>query len=355
MPRFLSFLIAAAIAGTAAAQRISFSQSTVNVGTTLWHRPVTATFKFKNRDREPLRVIDVDAGCGCLTPEWTRTDIEKGGEGTIKVTYDAQLLGRFDRIILVRTNASDVPVRIRMKGLVATGDTHSAVDLYPFRIGDVGLNTNNVEFPDVNRGDTATYRIEIWNDTKEVYTPQLMHLPSYITATYRPQMLARGRRGFIDLTLHSQGLADMGLNQASIYLQRYAGDKVNEDNEIVVSAILLPDTSDTSLLALASAPPRLTLSTRDLNLGTLGRKKKLTGSVTISNTGASMLNLSTIQVFNSTLQVSIPKRNLMPGESINMKITLLAKYLPSSKSMPRVLIISNDPSHLKETINVTYQ
>ena len=343
------------MAGTAAAQRINFQQTTVNVGTTLWHRPVTATFKFKNRDREPLLIERVDAGCGCLTPEWTRTPVEKGGEGVISVTYDAKLLGRFDRIILVKTNTSDTPVRIRMKGLVATGETHSAVDLYPFRIGDVGLNTNNVEFPDVSRGDTATFRLEIWNDTKEVYTPQLMHLPSYITATYRPQMLARGRRGFIDLTLHSEGLADMGLNQTSVYLQRFAGDKVGEDNEIAVSAILLPDTSDTSLLATGAAAPSLQLSTRELNLGTLGRKKKLSGTVTISNTGASMLNLSSIQVFNSTLQVSFPKRNLMPGESINMKITLLAKYLPSSKSMPRVLIISNDPRHLKETINVTYQ
>lgn len=337
---------------TVSAQKASFTQTTINVGTTLWHKPISATFKFKNKDRLPLRIEDVDAGCGCLKPTWTQRTLEKGEEGTITVTYDANLLGHFDRIILVKTNANEAPQRLRMKGVVSTGERRSAAELYPARIGDIGLSTNYVEFSDVHRGDSATARIELWNDSREVYTPQLMHLPSYITAVYKPEMLARGRRGFIDLTLHSDGLHSDGLNQTSIYLARYSGDKVGSENEIVLSAVLLPDANS---FASELNRPTIQLSTHELNLGKLGKKSKLKGRVTISNTGRGILHISAVQVFNNAIQVSIPKRDIVSGETINMDIILLAKYLKTAKSLPRVLLITNDTEHVKETIDVIYE
>ncbi|MCR4613322.1 MAG: DUF1573 domain-containing protein [Bacteroidaceae bacterium] len=337
---------------TSFAQKASFAQTTINVGSTLWHKPVSATFKFKNKDRVPLRIEAVDAGCGCLQPTWTQRTLEKGEEGSITVTYDANLLGHFDRIILVKTNANEEPMRLRMKGVVSTGERRTAAELYPARIGDIGLSTNYVEFSDVHRGDSATARIEIWNDSKEVFTPQLMHLPSYVTAVYKPEMLARGRRGFIDLTLHSDGLHNDGLNQTSVYLARYSGDKVGSENEIVLSSVLLPDAS-----AFASElnRPSLHLSTQELNLGRLGKKSKLKGRVAISNTGSGILRISAVHVFNNAIQVSMPKRDIVPGETITMDIVLLAKYLKTAKSLPRVLLITNDSEHVKETIDVVYE
>ena len=338
--------------GVLFAQKASFAQTTINVGSTLWHKPVSATFKFKNKDRRPLRIEAVDAGCGCLKPTWTHGAVEKGGEGTITVTYDANLLGHFDRIILVKTNADEEPLRLRMKGVVSIGDRRTAAELYPARIGDIGLSTNYVEFPDVHRGDSATARIEIWNDSPEVYTTQLMHLPSYVTAVYKPAMLARGRRGFIDLTLHSDGLHNEGINQTSIYLARFSGDKVGSDNEIVLSTVLLPDAAT---FQSELNRPTIRISTHDLNLGRLGKKSKLKGRVTLTNTGSGILHISAVQVFNNAIQVSIPKRDILPGETINMDIVLLAKYLKTVRTQPRVLLITNDVEHVKETINVNFE
>ena len=81
------------------AQKLVFDHSTVNVGSTLWHQPVTAKFHYKSREREPLRIVAVDAGCGCLQSEWSKSDIKRGDEGDISITYDANLLGHFDRYI----------------------------------------------------------------------------------------------------------------------------------------------------------------------------------------------------------------------------------------------------------------
>ena len=46
------------------AQRISFDKTVVNAGSTIWKKPVTAVFKFTNKDKNPLLIRDVDAGCG---------------------------------------------------------------------------------------------------------------------------------------------------------------------------------------------------------------------------------------------------------------------------------------------------
>ena len=335
-----------------AAQKISFEKTTVNAGATLWKRPVTAVFKFTNKDKNPLLVREVDAGCGCLKPEWTSAAVLKGEEGEIRVTYDAQMLGHFDRYIDVYTNAGEKPVRVRMKAVVSTGEVKAVEELFPYSIGDVLLSTNNVEFTDVNAGDSAKVEIEIMNNGKEVYTPMLMHLPSYITATYSPEMIARGRRGKIELTLHSDKLQDLGLNQTSIYLARFSGDKVGAENEIAVSAVKLPDLN----YAVGYAKkPVFSISATELNLGKLGKKTKLTGQVKLSNKGSGVLRLSKIQAFNQAVTVSLSKTELQPGDVVKMKVTVDARFLGMSKAKPRVLIITNDPEHPKEVVNVNFE
>ena len=336
----------------AEAQKISFEKTTVNAGATLWKRPVTAVFKFTNKDKTPLFVREVDAGCGCLKPEWTTTAVQKGEDGEIRVTYDAQMLGHFDRYIDVYTNAGGKPVRVRMKALVSTGEVISVEELFPYSIGDILLNTNNVEFTDVNAGDSAKVEIEIMNNGKEVYTPTLMHLPSYITAKYQPEMIARGRRGRIELTLHSENLPDLGLNQTSIYLARFSGDKVGTENEIAVSAVKLPDLHNAEGF---SRKPDFNISTTELNLGKLGKKSKLTGQVKLSNKGNGVLKLSKIQAFNQAITVSLGKTELQPGEDVTMKVTVDARFLGMSKARPRILIITNDTKRPKEVVNVNFE
>ena len=338
--------------GKVAAQRISFDKTTVNAGTTMWKRPVTAVFKFTNKDKNPLVVKEVDAGCGCMKPEWPSKALQRGESGEIRVTYDAQMLGHFDRYIDVYTNAGAKPVRVRMKALVSTGKAKTVEDLFPYSIGDILLSTNNVDFTDVSAGDSTKVEIEILNNSKEVYTPMLMHLPSYITATYSPEMLARGRRGKIELTLHSANLPDFGLNQTSIYLAKFSGDKVGTENEIAVSAVKLPDLHYTEGYA---KKPEFNISTTELNLGKLGKKKTLTGQVKLSNKGNGVLKLSKIQAFNQAITVSLGKTELQPGESVTMKIAVDTKFLGVSKARPRVLIITNDAKRPKEVVNVNFE
>ena len=339
---------------SAMAQKISFEKSTINAGTTLWKKPVTAVFKFTNKERDPLFVREVDAGCGCMKTEWPTGAMMKGDDGEIRVTYDAQLLGHFDRYIDVYTNASEKPVRIRMKALVSNGEKsmQTIEEMFPYSIDDILLSTNNVEFLDVNAGDSAKVEIEILNNGDNVYTPMLMHLPAYLTAEYKPEMIARGRRGKIELTLNREELKDLGLNQTSIYLARFSGDKVGANNELAVSAVLLPDLHYAEEFV---RKPNFQISTTELNIGKMGKKTKLKGVVKLSNKGKGVLKFNKIQAFNQAVTVSLKKTELQPGEEVLMNVTVDARFLGISKAQPRVLIITNDPNHPKEVVNVNFE
>lgn len=334
------------------AQKISFEKQTIVMPATMWKKPATAVFKFTNKDKNPLEVKYVDGGCGCMTAKWTTGELQKGEEGEICVTYDAKMLGKYEKVIEVYTNAGEKPVRITMKGWVNNGDKKTVKDLYPYEIGEILLSSNEVVFPEVNAGDSVTVELGIMNNGKEVYTPQLMHLPSYITASCEPEMIARGRHGRILLTLHSDKLPDLGLNQTNIYLARFFGDKVGDGNDIAVSAILLPDLKEAEA---AASNPKFDISATELNMGKLGKKTKVTGKVKLSNKGNEVLKLNKIQAFNQAVTVALGKTELQPGESVDMKLTVDSRFLGMSKAKPRVLIVSNDPKKPMVVVNVNFE
>jgi hypothetical protein len=46
-------------------------------------------FKFRNTGKGNLLIINASASCGCTVPEYSREPIPPGGEGTIRVVFDA--------------------------------------------------------------------------------------------------------------------------------------------------------------------------------------------------------------------------------------------------------------------------
>ena len=104
--------------------------------------------------------------------------------------------------------------------------------------------------------------IGVVNLSDRPYEPVLMHLPPYLQTKVEPNVLQKGEKGVITLTLNSERLTGLGLTQTSVYLSRFSGDKVGDENEIPVSAILLPDFSGMTEVEKANAPA-ISLSTKD--------------------------------------------------------------------------------------------
>ncbi len=105
---------------TAAAPKtddIRFSETTFDFGKIPQGKPVTHIFTVENIGNDSLKIENVQASCGCTTPEWTKTPIAKGGKTTIKVGYNSAAEGVFDKTITVYYNGGQVKV-LNIKGIV---------------------------------------------------------------------------------------------------------------------------------------------------------------------------------------------------------------------------------------------
>ena len=176
-------------------------------------------------------------------------------------------------------------------------------------------------------------------------------MPPYLEAVAVPERIGKKGTGKIKITLDTDKLPKFGLTTATVYLSRYPGDKVGDDNAIPVSAILLPDFSNISQQQRLN-PPVIELSSTELTLLPLGEKEKKSQTVIVKNVGKSNLEITDLQVFNSALGVQLKKRVLKPGASTKMKITVYGKYLKKVKGTPRVLMITNDPNCPKIIVKV---
>ena len=81
---------------------------------------VSYTFKFTNTGDQPLIIHQAFPGCGCTVTDYTKEPIEPGKSGEVKAVFNSgkQFPGNFKKPITVRSNASDKPVRIYIKGTV---------------------------------------------------------------------------------------------------------------------------------------------------------------------------------------------------------------------------------------------
>lgn len=344
----LTIIFAASALG-ASAQRITAKQEVIDCGSVLYEQPVTAKFELTNKGSD-LIIDTVRTSCGCAVASYPTGVIPKGNNFVVELTFDSRQLGHFHKEAAIYSNASDKPFYLTMRGVVVDHITDYS-GVYDFTLGSVRAEKNDIEFDDVSLGEMPSQRIHIVNSGTESVSPVVMHLPNYLTATVSPTTIAPGHGGVVTLTLNSTKLHSYGLTQSSVYLGMFPGDKVADDKEITVSAVLLPQFRNMSETQLANAPV-MKLSTETLDLGAFGDKDALSGTIIIENQGRSRLNISSMQMFTTGLKVRLSKSRLDPGESAKMKITAYKKQLKSARSKPRVLMITNDPNKSKVVIHI---
>ena len=320
------------------------------LGEVEFQQPKRVVFGFTNKGNQPLKISSVKASCGCIDVAFPKTAIPAGKSGEIALVYDANILGTFYKEVEVVSNASDAPAYLGIQGTVVV-DVREVGEEYPIDLGNVQIQTNNLEFDDVHKGEHPVVEMSLVNKEHTAFRPELMHLPAYLSAQYIPENVPPGRKGVIRLTLDSDRLLQMGLNKTSVYLSRYMGDKISDANEIQISAILLPDFSKMTAEEKENAP-KLYISESLLEFGPLAEKSKKSHTILVYNKGNSDLHFEQVQVFSEAVSVSIGNRVLKPGASTKMKISVMPKYLKRAKGRPRVLLITNDPSQPKTVINI---
>jgi hypothetical protein len=81
-------------------------------------RPVIHVFEVVNAGKEPLLLENVQASCGCTTPEWSREPIAAGATASIKVGYNAYADGHFNKTVTIFYNNGQT------KALIISGEVY---------------------------------------------------------------------------------------------------------------------------------------------------------------------------------------------------------------------------------------
>lgn len=345
---FILFVTALSVA---AQPRISSNKEVHNFGQIEWKKPVTVEYTITNTGNEPLVLTDVTTSCACSVADWTKEPIAPGAKGTVTASFDAKALGRFEKSVGIYSNAEPHLIYLKFRGEVVR-EVKDFSRTHPFEIGQIRIDKNEIAFADARRGEKPTLTIGVVNESEHPYEPVLMHLPPYLKMEAEPNVLLKGKQGTVTLTLNTDLLQDFGLTQATVYLSRFAGDKISEDNEIPVSAILLPNFSQMTAQDSLNAPA-IRLSETEIDLSEkLKKKRKASHSIVVTNEGKTPLQISKLQVFNSSVEVSLKKTVIPPGETTKLKVSIRRRDVGNKKHHLRILMITNDPMRPKMEINI---
>lgn len=78
-------------------------------------KPVTHVFEFKNVGTFPFSLDNVQASCGCTTPEWNKDVVAPNATSKITVGYNAQNEGTFTKPVTITYNGNQTK-QIIIKG-----------------------------------------------------------------------------------------------------------------------------------------------------------------------------------------------------------------------------------------------
>jgi hypothetical protein len=99
---------------------LKLKENAHNFGKIPQGRPAVYIFEIENTGPTPLKLDNVQASCGCTTPEWSRDPIEAGGSAKIKVGYNAYADGPFTKTVTI------VYATNRTKTLTISGEVYKA-------------------------------------------------------------------------------------------------------------------------------------------------------------------------------------------------------------------------------------
>jgi hypothetical protein len=325
---------------------IKFNEMTYDFGTVSEEDgKVEHKFEFVNNGTADLLLSNVQASCGCTTPQWSREPIAPKQKGTITVTYAAAgRPGPFTKTITVMSNA-DKQVLI-IKGYV-TPRGQKVEDVYPILVGDVRLKSESVNFGDIAQGESVESKLPVVNVSNKDVTITLKKLPSHVTAA--PLTLKAGEKGNITLKFDAAKTKSWGNVTSEAVLTTNSKDKKASTQKIILVGNVFEKFTEAQR---ANAPTAELV--REVNVGEIAVGSTKTIKVSVKNTGKSPLFIRSASSSFSDIEVSAPKGGIAPGKSAEVKIEINAKKLAASVYNKFITLQFNDPSNVKRTVSLIF-
>jgi len=311
--------------------------------------PQTVSFNFKNEGKVPLILNNVQASCGCTTPEWTREPVAPGAKGIIKVSYDPRNRpGVFNKTIRVTSNAENSDVVLTILGEV-TPRSRTVEEDYPNEIGPLRAKTNHIAFVQMKENQIKKDSTEIINNSDKPVQLSFKTPPSHLTAVIKPSKLAPKQKGYIVVTFDATKIKSYGFVMHRIYLNVDGQDDYK--NSIAVSTTIEEDFSKLSAADLQNAPV-VKYDGESFDFGDIKPGSKVEHTFNLQNTGKKDLIIRDVKSSCGCTAVS-PSKNIVPaGESVPLKVAFDSTG-KSGRQNKTITVITNDPKNPTTVLRIS--
>jgi hypothetical protein len=305
--------------------------------------PVMHEFTFLNNSSRPIKIVNVQASCGCTTPDWSREPVAPGKSGFIQASFNpVGRPGYFNKQLTVTTDFDTNPILLQIKGQVAVDGEAEKIQFQSAN-GSWKLKTGSFNMGKVFIKDEFTVRdFQILNGgNKPVTFSGKVVGPSYIKIDVQPKTLAPGEKGNIKVSYNGKMKGRYGFQSDNIEI--ITDDESIPTKSFSVYATLEDEFPQLTAEELAKAP-QLRVQATTLDFGRLRPNTASVREVQVFNTGKKELDIKSLQGNCTCVTASAEKTSIKPGESSSVKIFLDPQDRKGALQKS-LTIYSNDPQN----------
>ena len=306
-------------------------------------------FRFTNNSGRSIKIISVQASCGCTTPGWTQELIPNGKEGFVKASYNPKgRPGYFNKSLTVTTDFDGSSVVLQIKGQVVNQKSKSEGGELNVSSGNLKLKSSSFNLGKVfiNKEPQSKEFAVMNAGTKPIRLINAIG-PAYIRVQM-PASLAVNESGMLKLIYDAASRKQYGFVSDNIQIE-------TDDEEVPMKSFPVYATIEEFFPPLSSVElakaPILTLDSTTVDFGRIRSGTNGLQELAIKNTGKKELVIRSLQPNCSCVTASLDQMTLKAGAEAKLKIQFntLGRKDTQQKSLT---IYSNDPKSPVQRITI---
>jgi hypothetical protein len=311
----------------------------------------TFDFIITNTGTEPLIIQNVQASCGCTTPEWTKQPIPAGSKGKVTAIYDPKdRPGPFNKTLSVYTNTKPEVAVLVIKGEVIPHEK-TIEELFTFQVGAIRFESNHLAFTNVKKNEKKMRVMQLINTSTAPVKVEFDGLPQHLALVSNPETLKPGQKGIVEGTYDAT--KNGGWGNVSDMIKIKLNGVVQENVYYYVSANLVEDFSSLTKEQLDNAPVFKVAATT-VDLGKIKGATQNEVEFKFKNEGKSDLMIRFIRSTCGCTAVQQGQQGvgIKPGEASSIKAVFNSGSY-SGKVTKAIYVYTNDPKSSEVVLMLT--
>lgn len=326
--------------------RIKFNETTHNFGTLKKGAPAEFEFEFTNISEAPVKLTRVKASCGCTTPKWSREEIKPGATGTIKVKYNSNRIGPFNKSVRVEYDSLPTPLVLFIKGKVEQEATAKPEEKgssninYGIPRGDLAFEKMIHNVKELSSDKEAVFEFRFKNVSNRVVNLQdKLEADEEFVLEPTHKLLKPGQESSLKVVLSGKKMKD--LNRANGYFSKrvafFTDEQTNAKKQMTVNGNFKVVYSEEE----KAASPKMVFEQVSVNGGQIIEGEKFVYDYKFKNEGKADLIISQAKASCGCTATKPDRDRIAPGESGYIRATFNSTGRPGKQSKS-VTVRSND-------------